>query len=105
MSNGRFLSRGIDYLGDLGAKLRDLKGYRTLAHELVQNADDARDATSMAFDVHDDALIVDNNGVFSDCGQVEEAECPWKEDGTHNHRCDFHRFRRVASGDKRAEAE
>jgi hypothetical protein len=104
MSNSRFLSRGIDYLGDLGAKLRDLQGYRTLAHELIQNADDAPAATSMSFDVRDDALVADNDGVFTDCGQIEKSECPWKEDGTHDHRCDFHRFRHVASGDKRGEA-
>src|SRR5438552_3940447 len=100
-----FLSRGIDYLGDLGAKLRDLQGYRTLAHELIQNADDAPTATSMTFDVRIDALVVDNDGVFRDCGQIEESECPWKQDGIHNHRCDFHRFRHVASGDKRGEAD
>src|SRR3990172_7943920 len=82
MSAMQFLSRGIDYLGDLGAKLRDLQGYRTLAHELIQNADDAARATSMSFDVGDEALVVDNDGVFSDCGQVEETECPWSTDGT-----------------------
>ena len=103
MSAMQFLSRGIDYLGDLGAKLRDLQGYRTLAHELIQNADDAARATSMSFDVGDEALVVDNDGVFSDCGQVEETECPWSTDGTHGHRCDFHRFRHIAAGDKRAE--
>lgn len=99
-----FLSRGIDYLGDLGAKLRDLQGYRTLAHELIQNADDAANATSMNFEISDDGCIVDNDGVFSDCGHIEANECPWKADGTHNHRCDFHRFRYVAGGDKRSEA-
>lgn len=104
MSDPEFLSRGIDYLGDLGAKLRDLRGYRTLAHELIQNADDARDATSMGFDVGEDAIIVDNDGVFSDCQQIRDLECPWKEDGTHAHRCDFHRFRKIFAGDKRSEA-
>lgn len=104
MTPPSFLSRGIDYLGDLGAKLRDLQGYRTLAHELIQNADDAATATSMRFDVRDDALIVDNDGVFSDCRQIEQPECPWKDDGTHQHRCDFHRFRHIASGDKRGES-
>lgn len=99
-----FLSRGIDYLGDLGAKLRDLQGFRTLAHELIQNADDSTSATSMVFDVRDDALLVDNDGVFSDCGQIGEPECPWKTDRAREHRCDFHRFRLVASGDKRSEA-
>lgn len=103
MNGPKYLSRGIDYLGDLGAKLRDLQGYRTLAHELIQNADDAPEATSMAFDVADDALVVDNDGTFSDCGESEEPECPWKQDGIHDHRCDFHRFRHIASGDKRGE--
>ena len=103
MSAPKFLSRGIDYLDDLGAKLRDLQGYRTLAHELIQNADDAAGATSMSFDVRDDALIVDNDGVFSDCQQIEKSECPWKAEEARKHRCDFHRFRRVASGDKRGE--
>jgi hypothetical protein len=63
MKNIQFLSRGIEYLGDLGTKLRDLQGFRTLAHELIQNADDASDATSMVFDFRDDALIVHNDGV------------------------------------------
>ena len=104
MTPPAFLSRGIDYLGDLGAKLRDLQGYRTLAHELIQNADDAAGATSMVFDVCEGELIVDNDGVFSDCGQIEGPECPWKSDTARDHRCDFHRFRHVASGDKRGEA-
>jgi hypothetical protein len=104
MNAPRYLSRGIDYLGDLGAKLRDLQGYRALAHELIQNADDAPTATSMSFDVGEEALIVDNDGVFTDCGQVDANECAWKTDGIRNHRCDFHRFRYVAAGDKRGEA-
>lgn len=103
MSNAQFLSRGIDYLGNLGAKLRDLRGYRTLAHELIQNADDAPDASLMRFDLQEDALIVENDGVFRNCQQIEKRECPWKGDGTHGHLCDFHRFRNVASGDKRGE--
>jgi len=102
--NDAYLSRGIDYLGALGAKLRDLQGFKTLARELIQNADDAR-ATSMVFDIRDDMLIVENNGVFSDCGHVEDAECPWKNDPNKGHRCDFHRFRYIAAGDKRSEAE
>ena len=105
IGNIKFLSRGIDYLGDLGAKLRDLQGFKTLAHELIQNADDVPSATSMVFDICDDALFVDNNGIFSDCLQVENPECPWKTDKTKGYRCDFHRFRYIASGDKRGEAE
>lgn len=100
----RFLSRGIDYLGDLGAKLKDLQGYATLAHELLQNADDAQGVSAFTFNVRDDALLVDNNATFSDCGQIASAECPWKTDPAKLHRCDFHRFRRIASGDKRGQA-
>lgn len=98
-----YLSRGIDHLGDLGAKLRDLQGYRTLAYELIQNADDARDTTAIVFDVSEEALVVDNDGVFSDCGDVQAQDCPWRDDEVHGHRCDFHRFRIIASGDKRRE--
>lgn len=103
MSGANYLSKSIDYLGDLGAKLRDLRGFRTLAHELIQNADDAPTATEMTFDLSDRGLIVENNGTFTDCGNQELPECPWKNDGTHGHRCDFHRFRIVAGGDKRGE--
>jgi hypothetical protein len=97
--------REIDYLEDLGAKLRNLQGFTTLAHELLQNADDVPGVTVFTFDVRDDALIVENDGVFSDCGQVEQPECPWKEvPNNGSHRCDFHRFRLVAGADKRNEA-
>ena len=101
MSQQQFLSRGIDYLGDLGAKLKDLQGFATLAYELIQNADDAEGVTSMAFDIRSEALLVENNGGFSDCLHVDQLECPWKTAPNKGHRCDFHRFRHVASGDKR----
>jgi len=101
MSVNTHLSRGIDYLGNLGAKLKDLQGYETLAHELIQNADDAKNVSSMTFDIREDAIHVDNDGIFTDCKEVEESECPWKNNPSIGHRCDFHRFRFVASGDKR----
>jgi Domain of unknown function (DUF3883) len=103
----RSLSRGIDYLGDLGGKLRNLQGFATLANELIQNADDVTkdDGTAgakwMAFDISNTALVVDNDGAFSDCGQVEEPECPWRHDPARGYMCDFHGFRSVASGHKR----
>src|SRR5262249_55792888 len=97
------LSRGIDYLGDLGAKLRDLQGDRTLAYELIQNADDAPTATFISFDITPEALVVDNDSAFSDCVSVEQPECPWKDAPEHGYRCDFHRIRNIASGDKRTE--
>lgn len=100
----KFYGREIDYLEDLGAKLRNLKGYATLAHELLQNADDVPGATLCRFNVCDDALIVENDGEFSDCGQLDLQECPWKTDTERgSHRCDFHRFRKVAGADKRNE--
>src|SRR2546430_445612 len=79
-----YLSRGTDHLGSLQRTLRDLVGYRTLANELIQNADDAGSAnesnraTSLIFDVRRDALIVDNDGRFSDCGAVQAPVCGWK---------------------------
>lgn len=101
--NEEFLSRGIEHLGFLELKLRDLRGFATLAHELIQNADDAIGATTITFDVREEALVVDNNGVFSDCGSVEKDACRWKQDPQKKHLCDFHRFRKIASADKRLE--
>ena len=102
MPDSKFLSRTTNYLGDLSAKLRDLQGYSTLAHELIQNADDAH-ANSMSFDILPDTLVLDNDGVFSDCEchDNDTLQCPWTHDGKHNHQCDFHRFREHSSGDKR----
>ena len=96
MTGVRSLSRSIDYLGEIGAKLRDLQGYATLIHELIQNADDAL-ASRMSFDICADALVLDNDGVFSECEDVETPECG----GIGNHKCDFHRLRVIGSGDKR----
>jgi hypothetical protein len=94
-----FLSRGSDFLGLIDAILRDLTGFRTLANELIQNADDAEGARHMVFDVGDDALVVENDGTFTDCGQQDLRECPWRAE--RGRLCDFHRFRLVAGGDKR----
>jgi len=103
----QYLSRGTDHLGSLQRTLRDLVGYRTLANELIQNADDSgtanesHRATAITFDVLDDRLIVENDGRFSDCGSITDAQCAWKiERGS---KCDYHRFRTVAGGDKRNE--
>lgn len=95
--------RSINYLGQLGSKLRDLRGFSTLAHELIQNADDAEGATSMAFDFRPESLVVDNDGVFTDCGDLraDGEECPRVR--TAHAMCDFHRFMNVAAGDKRNE--
>ena len=85
-----YLSQGVNYLGFLSQQLGDLVGKTTLAHELIQNADDAKDETGrlsanrVTFDFMDDALIVSNDAVFREI--------------------DFARIRDVASGSKRRES-
>ena len=103
----RQIGQEVDYLGIIGAKLRDLTGYETLAHELIQNADDAlkidkKPAQWICFDIREDCLIVENDGIFTDCGDcITEEICAWKNNSEIDQMCDFHRFRRIASGDKR----
>ncbi|MCP4542411.1 MAG: DUF3883 domain-containing protein [Chloroflexi bacterium] len=99
-----YLSLGVEYLGFLNGQLRDLRGYITLANELIQNADDVPGATEIIFDVCDDALVVENDGVFSDCEHMQHSDCPWLREPDKGYRCDFHRFRLTASGDKRRQS-
>ena len=86
----RLLYQGVNYLGFLAQQLGDLAGKTTLAHELIQNADDAKDesgslsATRISFDVRDDTLIVSNDATFR--------------------KIDFDRISDVASGSKRRES-
>ena len=99
MTNDNFTYKpqDVNYLGFLEAQLRDLQGIATLAYELIQNADDAPpDAGSppatagslpinrLTFDVTDDALLVENDGLFRPV--------------------DFARLQNIASGGKREEA-
>ncbi len=93
------LSRGMDYLGTLGARLRDLRGHPALIHELIQNANDADGARKMVFDLREDALLVENDGRFSGCRQLDQDECPWAQEGRPP--CDFHGFRSVGDESKR----
>jgi len=101
---GRARKRGINYLGNLGRMLRDLTGYSTLLFELLQNADDAG-AGQLRIDVGQDALTVFNDASFSDCGDQDLGadECLFLSQ--RGHRCDFHSFCDVASGDKRDRAD
>lgn len=99
MAQFETLSRGWDHLGNIERTLGDLQGGRTAIHELIQNADDAPGATRMRFRVAPDCLEVWNDGVFERCGDVTSVECAWL--GERKHRCDFHSFRKTASGDKR----
>ena len=85
-----YLPQGVNYLGFLSQQLGDLAGKTTLAHELIQNADDAKDdsgrlsATRITFDITDAALIVSNDAFFREM--------------------DFDRVRDIASGSKRGES-
>lgn len=99
MADYESLSRGWDHLGNIERTLGDLQGSRTAIYELIQNADDAPGATRMRFVVTDDALEVWNDGIFERCSGVASADCEWL--GPRKHRCDFHSFRKMASGDKR----
>ena len=95
------LSRTTDHLANLASQLADLTGYSSLVYELVQNADDAK-AARMAFRVLADRLEVSNDASFSDCGDMAAQRCPWRAKGPA---CDFHSFRRVASGNKALRTE
>ena len=89
MTQPTYLSQGISYLGFLSKQLGELRGKTTLAHELIQNADDAKDAsgklsaTRITFDFKDDALVVSNDAVLRET--------------------DFERMRDVAGASKRSE--
>src|SRR3954454_4490966 len=94
------LGKDSDYLEELARILENLGGLDTLVQELIQNADDAK-ATEIVFDLTRDALLVDNDAVFSDCGEQTARECPWKLRGQR--RCNLHAFRRLAGASKRGE--
>ena len=84
-----YKSQSVNYLGFLAKELGDLRGPSSLAYELIQNADDAKDdslklsATRIVFDIRKDALVVSNDAVFRDI--------------------DFERISDLASGSKRNE--
>lgn len=92
MSDSAFVYKpqDVNYLGFLEAQLRDMTGVDTLAHEIIQNADDVQHeddrfpVTTLSFDVTDEALIVHNNGRFRPV--------------------DFDRLQNIAGGGKRAES-
>jgi len=104
-----YLSQERDFWGNLRRDLQELQGISTLVYELIQNADDVKTldgkpggASEITFDIQDKCLIVTNNGVFSDCGHLNEHTCPWVH--SRGHRCDFHRMKQVGGGDKRNES-
>lgn len=100
-------SQDFDFMNFLTSQIQELAGISTLIFEMIQNADDVRTSTGslggasiVTFDFCDDYLKIINNGTFSDCGQVDDPECPWKFDKEINHRCDFHRMKFIGGRDK-----
>ncbi len=104
-SKGKRIGRRIDHMGNLGEHLQDLVGFETLAHELLQNAEDAR-ATRVVFDVRCDSLVVENDATFSDCGTVDDHRvvvCPWE--ASHTPSCDWHNLTVIAGRQKQDREE
>ena len=73
---GQYLARRRNHLGSIKKDLGDLQGWRSLIAELIQNADDASDATEMSFTIDDDALTVWNDGTFSKCDRTGRSDLP-----------------------------
>jgi hypothetical protein len=96
------LSQSVNHLGFLNSLLRNLMGFAALANELTQNADDAG-AEWLRFNITGDALIVENSSTFSECEAVIAQRCALKSDDGGF--CDFHRFRDIASGNKRKDSD
>jgi hypothetical protein len=98
------LSLGVELVGWIGQTLQELAGFDTLLNEFIQNADDAA-ATVLTVDVGTDGLTIRNDGPFENCGHQERAssECTWLDE--RNHKCDLHRFRGIAGGDKRQQGD
>jgi hypothetical protein len=95
------LTYEADLLGNIQQALAGLQGFDVMALELIQNADDSG-AGMMCFDVRDDALVVRNDGQFSNCG-LGAKRCPWEEDSDPDgifRSCNFHAISRVGSRNK-----
>ncbi len=94
-------SREDDHIGLMSRTLRELTGFTTMVFELIQNADDTETATCLRFDVRDEALVVEDDGGFTDCERQDLGvhSCPFLAE--RGHRCDFHSFRLFSSADKR----
>lgn len=91
MKNPPRMRYTADLCGTISQSLKALQGYGIMALELIQNADDAG-ASHLTLDVRDDALVVRNSAVFTNCGQYGEV-CDWVKSGgpSGNHKaCNLH---------------
>ncbi len=90
-----------DLLGNIQQALAGLQGFDIMALELIQNADDAG-ASTLVFDVRDEALFVRNDATFSSC-DTNDQRCPWEEKGGPDglkRACNFHAIARMGSRSK-----
>ncbi len=78
------IKQTVDYGDFLRTLAADLTGGASLACEVIQNADDAPEVTSLIFDFRAEALHIKNNGSFRDE--------------------DYQRLQKLAGGGKRTEA-
>jgi hypothetical protein len=83
--------------------LNDLQGHDVLTFEFVQNANDVEGATEVVFSVTDKALVIENNTVFSDCGDQDAFPCLWETE--RGHLCDLHSFNLLSSANKQKREE
>ena len=105
MTTARYRRREVDHLGFIRRVLGELAGYEAVVFELLQNADDSESATSVRYTVRDDALLVEDDGGFTDCGDLNLGADDCLFLAAEGHRCDFHSFELVAGEDKRLRAD
>jgi hypothetical protein len=90
-----------DLCGNIEQALKALQGYGIMALELIQNADDAG-AKTLRFDARADALVVENDAVFTRCS-LGTSTCDWQtESGESEPRreCNFHAIRKMGGRSK-----
>ena len=93
------INRSWDHLEAIASTLSNLRGAGALAHELIQNADDAQSATELTFRFDDEALTVIDDGGFRKCDNLPSAVCAWERDGSRC--CDFHAFAKIGGATKK----
>lgn len=96
------LSRGWDYIQQIANTLQDLEGAGSLAHELIQNADDAG-AKRVTFRFAERALEISDDAGFRVCDDWRDDECGFEVDGQRP--CDLHAFNRLGGGTKAADPD
>lgn len=107
MGNDKLDTMEIPYtastIGVIRSNLAGLKGFDTMALELIQNADDAG-ASKIVFNVTPEGLWVSNNSSFTSCGNLNIGFCPLLETDAKRP-CDFHAIAEIGKGSKLLDSE